>query len=377
MPSLRKIKTPVVARIGLTVAVLGALFGGEATTYAADLMPPPGYFSAVGDKGSKKDADRCPTPPTPYTGSLQFTSKYKGSDSARSTLNADAEKEFRSQIKDITDMERGATKLITQYMRSGNKGDLDCAMNWLDSWAKAGALESSDYNHTGKSMRKWALGSLSSSYMRLKFSSSRPLASYTEQSREIENWFSTLGSQVVRDWSDLPLKKINNHSYWAAWSVMSTAVVTNRRDLFDWSVQEFKVAANQVDNDGYLPNELKRRQRALSYHNYSLPPLTMIAAFAQVNGVDLRQENNGALQRLANRVMQGVDDQDAFDEKTGNDQDMGDLKENSKFAWLEPYCALYSCAPKTQDWKKKMEPFNSFRLGGEVTKVFNRQGAGS
>ncbi len=377
MPSLRKIKTPVVARIGLSVAVLGALFGGEATTYAADLVPPPGYFSAVGDKGSKKDSDRCPTPPTPYTGSLQFTSKYKGSDSARATLNADAEKEFRSQIKDITDMERGATKLITQYMRSGNKGDLDCAMTWLDSWAKAGALESSDYNHTGKSMRKWALGSLSSSYMRLKFSSSRPLASYTEQSKEIENWFSTLGSQVVRDWSDLPLKKINNHSYWAAWSVMSTAVVTNRRDLFDWSVQEFKVAANQVDNDGYLPNELKRRQRALSYHNYSLPPLTMIAAFAQVNGVDLRQENNGALQRLANRVMQGVDDQEAFDEKTGNDQDMGDLKENSKFAWLEPYCALYSCAPKTQDWKKKMEPFNSFRLGGEVTKVFNRQGAGS
>lgn len=376
MPSLHKIKTPVVARIGLTIAVLGALFG-ESTTYAADLMPPPGYFSAVGDKGSKKDADSCPAAPTPYTGSLQFTSKYKGSDSARSTLNVDAEKEFRSQIKDITDMERGATKLITQYMRSGNKGDLDCAMSWLDSWAKAGALESSDYNHTGKSMRKWALGSLSSSYMRLKFSSSRPLAAYGEQSKEIENWFSTLGSQVVRDWSDLPLKKINNHSYWAAWSVMSTAVVTNRRDLFDWSVQEFKVAANQVDNDGYLPNELKRRQRALSYHNYSLPPLTMIAAFAQVNGVDLRQENNGALQRLANRVMQGVDDQDAFDEKTGNDQDMGDLKENSKFAWLEPYCALYSCAPKTQDWKKKMEPFNSFRLGGEVTKVFNRQGTGS
>ncbi len=376
MPSLHKIKTPVVARIGLTIAVLGALFG-ESTTYAADLMPPPGYFSAVGDKGSKKDADSCPTAPTPYTGSLQFTSKYKGSDSARATFNADADKEFRTQIKDITDMERGATKLITQYMRSGNKGDLDCAMSWLDAWAKAGALESSDYNHTGKSMRKWALGSLSSSYMRLKFSSSRPLAAYSEQSKEIENWFSTLGSQVVRDWSDLPLKKINNHSYWAAWSVMSTAVVTNRRDLFDWSVQEFKVAANQVDNDGYLPNELKRRQRALSYHNYSLPPLTMIAAFAQVNGVDLRQENNGALQRLANRVMQGVDDQDAFDEKTGNDQDMGDLKENSKFAWLEPYCALYSCAPKTQDWKKKMEPFNSFRLGGEVTKVFNRQGAGS
>ncbi|QOF88223.1 MULTISPECIES: mannuronate-specific alginate lyase [unclassified Pseudomonas] len=357
----------------MALSSLAALYGQS--SQAADLVPPPGYFAAVGER--KGDADSCPAVPTPYTGSLQFTSKYEGSDSARATLNMAAEGKFRAQIKDITDMERGTTKLITQYMRSGHKGDLDCALNWLTTWARADALESGDFNHTGKSMRKWALGSLSSSYLRLKFSSSRPLAAYPQQAAQIEQWFGKLGTQVVSDWSNLPLKKINNHSYWAAWSVMSTAVVTNRRDLFDWSVREFKVAASQVDAQGYLPNELKRRQRALSYHNYSLPPLAMIAAFAQVNGVDLRQENNGALQRLAERVMQGVDDQQDFDRRAGNDQDMSDLKENSKFAWLEPYCALYSCAPKTQDWRRKMEPFNSFRLGGDVTKVFNRGNGGS
>ncbi|MFO8212515.1 alginate lyase family protein, partial [Pseudomonas aeruginosa] len=79
-------------------------------------------------------------------------------DSARATLNMAAEGKFREQIKDITDMERGTTKLITQYMRSGHKGDLDCALNWLTTWARADALESGDFNHTGKSMRKWALG---------------------------------------------------------------------------------------------------------------------------------------------------------------------------------------------------------------------------
>ncbi|WP_236658354.1 mannuronate-specific alginate lyase [Pseudomonas knackmussii] len=356
----------------LSLGSLGALYGQA--SQAADLVPPPGYFAPVGER--KGEADSCQAAPTPYTGSLQFTSKYEGSDSARATLNTGAEKKFREQIKDITEMERGTSKLITQYMRSGHKGDLDCALNWLSTWAKADALESTDFNHTGKSMRKWALGSLSSSYLRLKFSSSRPLAAYPQQAAQIEQWFGKLGSQVVSDWSNLPLKQINNHSYWAAWSVMSTAVVTNRRDLFDWSVQAFKVAASQVDDDGYLPNELKRRQRALSYHNYALTPLAMIAAFAQANGTDLREENHGALQRLAERVMQGVGDQQAFDAKTGNDQDMEDLKENSKFAWLEPYCALYSCAPKTQDWRRKMEPFNSFRLGGDVTKVFNRGNGG-
>ncbi|MGV8495410.1 alginate lyase family protein, partial [Pseudomonas aeruginosa] len=61
---------------------------------------------------------------------------------------------------------------------SGRDGDLACALNWMSAWARAGALQSDDFNHTGKSMRKWALGSLSGAYMRLKFSSSRPLRMY-------------------------------------------------------------------------------------------------------------------------------------------------------------------------------------------------------
>jgi poly(beta-D-mannuronate) lyase len=177
----------------MALSSLAALYGQS--SQAADLVPPPGYFAAVGER--KGDADSCPAVPTPYTGSLQFTSKYEGSDSARATLNVAAEGKFRAQIKDITDMERGTTKLITQYMRSGHKGDLDCALNWLTTWARADALESADFNHTGKSMRKWALGSLSSSYLRLKFSSSRPLAAYPQQAAQIEQWFGKLGTQVV------------------------------------------------------------------------------------------------------------------------------------------------------------------------------------
>ena len=69
------------------------------------------------------------------------------------------------------------------------------------------------------------------------------------------------------------------------------------------ALKEYKVGANQVDAQGFLPNELKRQQRALSYHNYALPPLSMIASFALVNGVDLRQENNGALKRLGDKVL--------------------------------------------------------------------------
>ena len=346
-----------------------ALFGTAAQ--AAGLVPPKGYYDGIEKVKTGENNFKCDAVPTPYTGSLQFRSKYEGSDKARATLNEASEKAFRDSTKTITTVERGVSKQVMQYMRDGRPEQLDCTLNWLSTWANANALMSKDFNHTGKSMRKWALGSMSSSYLRLKFSEAHPLQGHEQQAKVIEQWFSRLGDQVVSDWSNLPLEKINNHSYWAAWSVMATAVVTDRRDLFDWSVKEFKVGANQVDAQGFLPNELKRRQRALAYHNYALPPLAMIASFAEANGVDLRPENNGALKRLGDRVLAGVQDPDAFKQKNGEKQDMTDLKVDSKFAWLEPYCTLYSCSPDTLERKHKMEPFKTFRLGGDLTRTFD------
>ncbi|MFF7705824.1 mannuronate-specific alginate lyase [Pseudomonas sp. NPDC007930] len=356
----------------LAPAVLGlALMGTQAHAAGGNLVPPQGYYEGI-EKVKEKDGNfSCPAVPKPYTDSLQFRSKYEGSGKDRSTFNAVSDAAFRSGTKDITDMERGTSKIVMQYMRDGRPAQLDCALNWLTTWAGANALESTDFNHTGKSMRKWALGSMSASYLRLKFSEAHPLQGHEQQAQQIEAWFSKLADQVVSDWSNLPMEKINNHSYWAAWSVMATSVVTNRRDLFDWSVKEFKIGASQVDPQGFLPNELKRNQRALAYHNYALPPLMMIASFAQANGVDLRPENNGALQRLASNVLQGSKDPQAFQAKNGQQQDMTDLKQDSKYSWLEPYCTLYTCAPDTVERKREMEPFKTFRLGGDLTRTYD------
>lgn len=345
-----------------------ALFGSAAH---AALVPPQGYYEGIEKLKTSDGNFRCESTPKPYTGALQFRSKYEGSDKARATLNLDSEQAFRDSTKDITTLERGVAKMVNQYMRDGRPAQLDCTLSWLGAWARADALLSTDYNHTGKSMRKWALGSMSGSWLRLKFSNSQPLAAHQAEAEQIERWFARLAEQTVRDWSDLPLEKINNHSYWAAWSVMATAVATDRRDLFDWAVKEYKVGANQIDDQGFLPNEVKRKQRALAYHNYALPPLAMIASFAKANGVDLRSENNFALQRLGEGVLAGARDPRHFAERAGEKQDMKDLKVDSKYAWLEPWCALYQCVGDTLERKHGMQPFDSFRLGGNLTRVYD------
>lgn len=362
---------PLPPRLLAAVVLTAAAFC--ATASAASLVPPAGYYQPVQHSGSK--AKNCPAVPAPYTATLVFPSKYSGSDAARATLNVDADKQYKRLTGDIREMEKGVSDLVLRYMRHGHTAELECALNWMTTWADADALLATDFNHTGKSMRKWALGSMAGAYLRLKFSTSQPLAAYPQQAQVIETWLGKLADQAVQDWSDLPLKKINNHSYWTAWAVMATAVATDRRDLFDWSVAQFRVAANQVDAQGYLPNELKRKPRALAYHNYSLPPLTMLAAFAQANQVDVRNENNGALQRLAGRVLEGIEEPERFARKVNDKQNLEDLKANSKFIWLEPYCALYPCSAQTQAWKDSLEPLKAYRLGGDISAVFTQHGA--
>jgi poly(beta-D-mannuronate) lyase len=335
---------------------------------AAELLPPPGYYLPATVK--KGEAPTCPVVAKPYIGDLNIPSKYQGSGSARDQLNAQANARYQQQADQIKVLEKTVNKQVAAYLRLGREGHVECALEWLGQWAQAQALLSREYTHTGKSMRKWALGSISAAYLRLKFSRSQPLRGREAQTRPIEQWLERLGEQVVTDWRDQPLDRLNNHQYWAAWAVMATSVVVDRRDLFDWSVAQLRIGISQVTEDGYLPNELGRETRALAYHNYSMGPLMMLLAFAQANAVDLRDDNHQALQRLAMRVEQGIEDPQLFEDKTGFVQELEDIQEDGKFAWLEPYCALYRCAPSTERWRRSLEQLTTYRLGGDLTQLF-------
>ncbi len=86
-----------------------AMFAGQANA-AAPLRPPQGYFAPIEAFKTGDFKNDCDAMPTPYTGSLQFRSKYEGSDKARSTLNVQSEKAFRDSTADITKLEKDTSK---------------------------------------------------------------------------------------------------------------------------------------------------------------------------------------------------------------------------------------------------------------------------
>ncbi len=123
----------------LVPSILGlAIFAGAAQA-AAPLRPPQGYFAAVDKVKSGDSSEGCDAMPQPYTGQLQFRSKYEGSDKARATLNVQSEQAFRDSTSDITSMERGTSKQVMQFMRDGRPQELNCTLNWLTAWAQAHA----------------------------------------------------------------------------------------------------------------------------------------------------------------------------------------------------------------------------------------------
>lgn len=308
---------------------------------AAPLVPPAGFTRPLPHTAT----GGCITLPAPYTAPLTLRSKYEGSDSARATLNPQAAQAFRAAAKPVVGFERGISQMVWRYKQSGDPHTLACILDGYATWASAGALLSRETSHTGRAMRKWALATLASSWLELKFTPGTSLAGQ----QTTERWLGQLADRVVQEWDGLPLESTNNHSYWAAWAVMASAVALDRRDLFDWSLKEYRIAAGQIAADGTLANELRRRERALAYHNYALQPLVMIASFARANQVDVTRENHGALARLVGYV----------------------LRQNAApLTWLEPWCAMHHCTSVTLSRRDASRPLQERRLGGNLTLLY-------
>ena len=360
---------PTKSQLALRFLTAVILLSPLACAAAEALVPPSGYMRPVNYKKSRFE---CPAMPSPFSGKLECPSKYEGSGKARNVVNEAANARYKSMTQPMTDMEKGVVKSIDKYMSAGNPVALKCAVDWYAGWATANALLGDAANHTGRSLRKWTLGTLSSTYLKLEFSASKPLAQYPAQAQTIQDWLGKVADRVVAEWPETdPVEKINNHYYWAAWSVMATSVVTNRRDLFDWSTRMYGIFARQVDAEGYLPNELARETRALGYNNYAITPVAMMAAFGKANGVDLAAEGDGALKRAVERTLTGVADPRVFEAKTGKEQDLeGFDNQDSKLAWLEPYCWTVGCSGAIAEKAASLRPMKNRRLGGNLTVPF-------
>lgn len=312
-------------------------------------------------------AARCPAAP-PAVRDIQSTSKF-GKDRREhdsTIVDPEAEAEYQDSTRALTEFSRRIASLADAFAADRSKGGRNarCALQWLDSWAEQEALLGK-VNSTGEAVRKWELATLASAFLKIRNAPLDP-----EQSARVRRWLGRVGEAVRSDYSQRQTldSRSNNHLNWAAWAVMAAAIAADDGDLFDWSVGRFRHALAQIQADGTLPLELKRRQLALAYHNFALAPLILLREGSAQNGVRLSSEEEQKLQRLIDRVLSSFEDPSLIAAKSGHPQDMSKVSE-THLAWLEPYYAR-SRDRRALALLHEYRPMTFSRLGGNLTALF-------
>jgi poly(beta-D-mannuronate) lyase len=238
---------------------------------------------------------------------------------------------------------------------------VDC----LYAWASAGALLG-DVNKQGEFEREWTTAGLALAYLEVRDAPGLPEAKLAT----IAPWLAAL-AVAIRPHYDRPelASNMNNHAYWAGLAIAAVGVAAGRRDLFDWGIGEGRIGLRQVRADGLLPLELARRKLALHYHLFALAPLVMLGELATANGVLLFEERDGALGRLADRVIDGLRDPASFAAAAGASQEIRLPPRGADLAWAEIYFARFRDR-RLVDLIAAARPLRADRLGGDLTAAF-------
>jgi poly(beta-D-mannuronate) lyase len=361
-------------KISLMVVIMGGFFWPLVAS--AQLQAPAGYLKGSLTLKTSDTSTDCPAVNV-YQGALDIPSKYQQSEKAKDVIDDDNEARYQAMSAPMSDLQQLSASLTDKIFKGkGRESDLQCLrQHWL-AWAKAGALLQPTKQPVGKAIRKWTLGAISANYLKIKLNlaADDPRFPKAEQ-QELERWLGLVASEVMIDYSHRKPEQINNHDYWAGWSVITTAVVLNRQDMFDWAGAIYLNAMAQINADGLLPNELKRRSRALSYHNFALQPLVLIAAFGEANHQPWMQSQQAALHRLAALVISNIDDNSAMTRDAGSAQVKEDLREHSRLSWLAPYIAT-SGDTAWLPLLKSLPTLRTTRLGGDLTYLYLRNEPG-
>lgn len=250
---------------------------------------------------------------------------------------------------------------VAHLNASADKGDEACTLDLLESWAKADALMGHISGYQGYYERSWAGTDFAMVILRMP-----PTAREHNQERfeVIDSWLKRMAI-ATRD-SEAINHLHNNLVYWAGLDLIATGTVTNDSDLIDSGLMRVREGIGDIGPHGELAREVKRGNRALHYHTFALIPLVFSAELVQRRHIDLYRENDHAIGRLANLVIDAVKDPASFARITPVKQDLFPWTLQDELCWMEPYYARFR-DPRLPALVAPRRPFSEWRLGGNVT----------
>jgi poly(beta-D-mannuronate) lyase len=222
------------------------------------------------------------------------------------------------------------------YRTLGSRQAAQCAMSRIVTMAQDKSLSGKMSSSQAYYVQGWVVGAVAIAYLKVRETGDAT----PSQTEMIAKWLRSVGQQT-KDYYDERKKsdgdKGNNHLYWAGVELAAIGVAANSRDDFDWAMATYDSGVDQIQPDGTLALEMARGRRALHYHLYALAPLVLLAEFGTANNLDLYAHAHGAIHRLVNVSVAGLQDPAPFVKATGVKQEVPRRPSGDQIGWAPPY----------------------------------------
>ena len=258
------------------------------------------------------------------------------SDSKGSIIDPVKWKAYEESSGPVKKLGQDAVDAADAFQATGSRQAAQCVLNLEKTAALDKALTGKMSSNQAYFVQGWVVGALGIALLKVRDGGVVNAA----DTALLTDWMKTVSKQTM-DFYDARLKQNpngQNHVYWAGVQVGAIAIAANDRKLFDWALMAYRTGTKEISPEGTLSEEMRRGQRALHYHLYAASPLVYIAEFGEDNGIDLYAENDGALKRLVQLSIAGLDGSGYFDKAATIKQDLPDGPPSAEaIGWAKVY----------------------------------------
>jgi poly(beta-D-mannuronate) lyase len=261
---------------------------------------------------------------------------YRLDDPTHSIIDPVRQEAYRKSSGKVKDVGMAIVKAADDYRTSGSRQAAQCATSLIVTMAQDGSLSGKMSSSQAYYVQGWVVGAVAIAYLKVRETGDAT----PEQNAVIAKWLHRVGEET-RDWYELHTKKDwgkgNNHLYWAGVELAAIGVAANNQDDFHWAMATYDNGVDQIQPDGTLPLEMARGSKALHYHLYALAPLVLLAEFGEANHLDLYAHAAGAIHRLVNVSVSGLQHPALFEKATGVKQEVPRVISGDQIGWAPPY----------------------------------------
>ena len=262
--------------------------------------------------------------------------------------------------------EDAVSNLGAAYVASGDPYYADCLLGLLDRWARHGAIIG--FRHSDDDEQAWYATESMIFAAALAYSMVRQAGNVDpEQRRRIEDWLVALARRHsgIRGQSN---SCCNNHFYRRALYATVIGIMVEDQDLFRFGVSAVYSALSELTEEGALPREMIRGDRAGHYHNYSLLYLVPTMHLIARQGYpifDLEVGGNTIDDAVA-FALDVIEDPMALDGLAPTTQWHGYLADPQFFAWMEVWL-LHRDDARVAAFIRRYRPIYNRSMMGHVT----------